>query len=248
MRTFRFLAPLVLYCSAGVLAHADSFNAVASFCPTQPCNNFTYGTVVGGSFSQFNVYTPNFISGAVVPGVNSYYGAGMPSMGIPALPTVANYNGATGSYSTYFTVNQPTTLLNLHPGPYNNPAVVRFTAPHAGTYNVSGIFQGLDFAQGTSTDVHAGSFFSGEITGYGYAGASQTPFGPSNTLTFSGLQTLAAGQTLDFAVGFGTDGNYYYDSTGFDVTISAVPEPSAIILMGTMLLLVVFQARRRFVR
>ncbi len=243
MRILRFIAPLVLCCSAGVLAHADSFSAVGSFCPSQPCNSFSYGTIIGGVFVPFDTYAANYIGGGTVANVNSYYSSSSPS-----LPTVANYTGS-GAYLNLGTANIVKNLLLLHPGSSGNPAVVRFTAPTAGLYSISGIFQGLDFARGATTDVTAGGFYGGGIVGYGYAGdPSHAPYGPAPTLTFSSQQALTAGQTVDFAVGFGQDLSYQYDSTGFNVTISAVPEPSAIILMGTMLLLVVFQARRRFVR
>jgi hypothetical protein len=70
----------------------------------------------------------------------------------------------------------PPSVLVLHPGPNNENAVVRFTAPADGTYRVSGQFYAMDDnATGTTTDVwilpdnsKTGSF-SGKVDYYGGA-------------------------------------------------------------------------------
>lgn len=84
---------------------------------------------------------------------------------------------------------------------------------------------GADFVGPTSTDVHillnGSSLFSSSLNG----------FGASSTKSFSnGSLSLNAGDILDFAVGFGNNGNYFFDSTGIDVTISSQnsPNPTAV--------------------
>jgi len=56
--------------------------------------------------------------------------------------------------------------------------------------------------------------------------------------------SLAAGDTIDFAVGYGANGDYFFDSTGINATVGAVPEPAtAALLLGGVL--AVLQAARR---
>jgi len=105
---------------------------------------------------------------------------------------------------------------NVHPGPGGENAIVRWTAPTGGTYQVFASFSGGDMA-GTTTDVavlknSSTSLYIAEVTG----------FGPSSAQTFSGNVTVVAGDTLDFTVGFGTDQNYYSDGTYLTVTIKTL--------------------------
>lgn len=77
----------------------------------------------------------------------------------------------------------------------------------------------------TTTDVHillnGTSLVSGYVNG----------FGPTSDLTFSVPLNLNAGDHIDFAVGFGSNGNFLGDTTGLDATISSVPEPSGLVLL-----------------
>ena len=101
----------------------------------------------------------------------------------------------------------------MHPAANGDFDVVRFTAPKTGVYKVmKGFFVGLDCTGPTTTDVHihrnSTLLFQGAI-----ASCSQSlPFG---TLTVP----MNAGDTLDFAVGYGSNLNYNYDSTGLDCVI-----------------------------
>ena len=120
--------------------------------------------------------------------------------------------------------------LALHPGPAGQNAVVRWTAPEGGYYSVHATFRGLDEI-GTTTNVavrhNALEVFAGEVTGYaGYYCAFPTPrvtcLGGSPVQVYAGIVQVNKGDTLDFAVGYGTNG-YGYDSTGLDVSIRALP-------------------------
>jgi PEP-CTERM motif len=62
------------------------------------------------------------------------------------------------------------------------------------------------------------SIFNSNVTG-----------SPSPT-SYSGLQGIVAGDTIDFAVGVGSDGNYNEDLTALSATI--VPEPDTLGLVG----------------
>jgi len=92
--------------------------------------------------------------------------------------------------------------------------VLRWTAPASGNYQVKAVFWGDDFAGPTTTDVHVlhngVRIYSGEVSG----------FGPSSDQSFMSTISVAAGDTIDFAVGYGTDGNYGFDSTGVSAVIT----------------------------
>jgi hypothetical protein len=114
-------------------------------------------------------------------------------------------------------------VLLLHPGADGQYAIVRFTAPAAATYSVSGIFIGLDNQNRTTTDDHiftpADNLYAASVNSSTYSHA------------FSFTRALAANETLDFSVGYGPD-NLYYDSTGLSATISPTPEPGFYGLMA----------------
>jgi len=100
----------------------------------------------------------------------------------------------------------PPAYLHVHPGPNGELTVVRWTAPSSGKFLIEGAFEGLD-PSGPTTDVHVlvnstKSLLSGPITSY------QWP------LRFKLNLKVSAGDTVDFAVGFGKNGNFTCDSTG----------------------------------
>jgi hypothetical protein len=111
--------------------------------------------------------------------------------------------------------------MSLHPGPAGQYSVLRFVTPAARTYQLSVVFRGID-QTGASSDVHVlknnVSLFDQQVTGF------HVPTSFSTTLT------LAQNDTIDFAVGFGTNGNYRDDNTGTHVVITVVPEPSSLAL------------------
>src|SRR5579859_3197589 len=128
------------------------------------------------------------------------------------------YNGTT-TMAAYASGLIPPGSLAFHPGPSGQNAIVRWTAPSGGSYDVVATFTGRDQAGPTSTDVAVLSngmqLWAGEVTGY------------LATQTFiAGPLKLNAGDTIDFTVGYGTDGNYYYDTTGLAVRVSLSDPPA----------------------
>ncbi|MGI4789240.1 MAG: hypothetical protein ACRYFS_10385 [Janthinobacterium lividum] len=121
----------------------------------------------------------------------------------------------------YDDVLQPGQLF-LHPGPNGEYAIVRFTAATAGTYDLNSSFTPVT-TDGTTTDVHvlenSTSLFDGLVTG--------TYNAPTSAPTFADSIQLNKGQTVDFAVGYGANGNYYQDSTGLSATLTSAPVPEA---------------------
>jgi hypothetical protein len=119
----------------------------------------------------------------------------------------------------------------------NQISIVRFTAPTSGAFLLKSMFSGLDFVGPTTTDVHVllneVSIFDGLVNGFGP--------GPS----FTQVLNLNAGDHVDFAVGYGTNGNFDFDSTGLAATFQSVPEPASILLLATGIAAVIATGRRR---
>ena len=144
---------------------------------------------------------------------------------------------------------RPADSMTIHPGAGGAYGVLRFTAPTAGNYTFNISFTGNNSIVAPSTDVHVmidgansysgtvNSIRVGEVLG---AGPTFTPAAPI---------ALAAGGTIDLAVGDGGNG-HGYDLTGVYGFIerlgggaSSVPEPASAAMAGCALLAIL--ARRR---
>lgn len=101
--------------------------------------------------------------------------------------------------------------LSFHPGPKGEYCVVRWTAPAAGTYRVAAGFRAID--QQTTTDVHL--LHNGRSL---YEGLLRLE-GAGPTASHEQTVDLAAGDTLDFVVGWG-NGTHVCDSTGLEARIT----------------------------
>lgn len=196
---------------------ASAYDATTDFSASLNANGvWSYGTTGPNLSDPLTLYTSTVAAGGadfwLTPG-------GLPELG----------KAGAIAYTCCGSVNVPAGTLIAHPGPGGQYSVLRFTAPTAGAYQVSAAFWGDDYAGPTSSDVHvhtaAGDAFSALVAGYG----------PGSTQSWTGQITLLQGQSVDFAVGFGSNQNYYYDSTGLSVVITAaVPEPgaAAMLLLG----------------
>ena len=109
----------------------------------------------------------------------------------------------------------------LHPGSAGENPVVRWTAPANGSYRITGDFVGLDSSYPTTTDVailhnnNAGApLFTGNIASYNVP------------LTFSVDVNATAGDTVEFTVGFGSNGNFSGDATGLDALVTTLTGPA----------------------
>jgi hypothetical protein len=148
------------------------------------------------------------------------YWSANPNVGLPT----ANHNPTDSTITGWGTAVIEAGQLVLHPGPFGEYSVARFTAPASATYSFSASFVGQDNVLGTTTDVHllknSTPLFSGNVAGF------------HNTVS-SGVfvMSLNAGDTLSAAVGFGANGNFSGDSTGVSFTVTAIPESAPILAM-----------------
>jgi len=126
------------------------------------------------------------------------------------------FNNPTDAPITIGTVTTPAMSAAFSPGPQNQNAVFRWTAPFSGQYAVSAKFYGVDYVGPTTSDVsilhNDTQLFAAYVNGYG----------PSSNQSYTGTVSISKGDTLDFTCGYGDNGNYYYDTTGLVVTITQV--------------------------
>ena len=209
----RAAAACVAVLAAGTPVQGATYSARGDFSlASNPNGVWSYGTLstfTGGALTLFNTTATD----AEFTGQRTWDNNG--SFPNRAADT-ANFSGTQVTDGTV--VVPPNQLILDSQGLI---AAVRWTAPAAGTYNVTGLFQRDDTSaapvsvriveNGTTTLFMADNF---------------TTNGSQQLFALSSL-VLPAGTTLDFAEGAGQANN---DSTGLQATISTVPEPSSIAL------------------
>lgn len=145
---------------------------------------------------------------------------------------------ATAITPFFVTLPIPSHEMWLHPGASGEFSVVRFTVPDSGTYLVDALWQDIDWTAGNGANAY--------IVRNGTKIFEQFFQNNSNPVTanFTNL-ALDADDTLDFVLG--SNGDYNYDSTRFNATIQAVPEPSstALLIGGTTTIFAALRRRRK---
>jgi hypothetical protein len=209
------LAALGIGAATSAAAQATSWAAAGDFsAASNPNGAWSYGWSANRG-STFNLDTV----ATTVSGVNVWkYSA------TQVEPDVF-YNGTSNTINPSGTNPIPAGTLAFHPGPSGQNAIVRWTAPSSGAYAIAATFTGRDIV-GTTTDVavlsNGSPLWVGEVTGYG---ATQS-YPPSRL-------NLNAGDTVDFTVGYGTDGTYSYDSTGLGADISQIDTTPPVVSITT---------------
>ena len=135
-------------------------------------------------------------------------------------------------------------VIAQHPGWSGKYSAVRWQAPQAGTYQINAGFFGIsELDQQTTTDVHIlvnnTSVFDGLVEGH-WANEN-VRIGTNNAMSL----TLANNDYIDFVVGFGSNGNYFNDSTRLDANITKAAEPATWGILLAGLGLIGFITRRR---
>jgi hypothetical protein len=195
---------------AGYWNVGDDFSAT-----NNPNGVWSYGDYGGGSPSG----TLNPATFTLLTYLGHGYGSidawEMPGPNNPVVSHNSSLTNTVGSFSdpTTYTTQWLPNEVALHP--LDGPTVVRWTAPAAGEYQVSGDFFPT---QGVNSPANA----------YIYVDSTQDALGSvSSTVPFSLLLNLHAGDTVDF-VAWG--GNAYNKTTGLAASISSsVPEPSSLV-------------------
>ena len=211
---------------------ASDFSFVSN--PNGPWS-YGYETVLGGSFTAYGAQST--INGMQTWSIIPF-----------DLPSV-NFN-PTASDITFASTTLLAGQVNLHPGANNEVSVIRFTAPVAGTYSLSGDFNMRSFGGTNSTDVHVilGNNIAAQLFGNGV-----TVSGFGDDSAFSTTLVLNASDFVDFAVGpNGTVPfqSYLGDTTQlnarFELNPNTVPEPNTFFLaaMGIGFLVLRQQKKR----
>ena len=168
--------------------------------------SYGYITSLNGSL---NVYTESSTSHYGNPNFQSWQGTetgdGNPNV----------FRNTASTNQTGAGANLDAGQLALHPGPSGSLSVVRWTAPNAATFSIRSVFEGRGIeGSGTTTDVHVlhngVAIFNDAVNG----------FGLTSDASFSQILTVSAGDTIDFVVGFGSNGNFNGDTTGLTATIA----------------------------
>ncbi len=196
----------------GVPVQAATYSAVDDFSLNgNPSGAWSYGSLSafsGGSFTLFTTKETN----ANFTGQQTWYNGQTSYPAINAVSRDASGSNQTNGGSVSYYPN----LLELDGESFISD--VRWTAPAAGVYNVSGLFQRTDdtgngpvsvrvVQNGTTTLLSANNFVT---------------FGDQKTFDVFNL-SLAAGATLDFAEGASQGNN---DSTGLAVFITTDKHPT----------------------
>jgi hypothetical protein len=210
------LAALALGAATNAAAQVTSWDAAGDFSAvSNPNGPWSYGwSATRGSGFNLDTLTTNII------GVDAW------NYSSTQVEPDVFHNGTSTIIAPAGTNPIPAGGLAFHPGPSGQNAIVRWTAPSTGSYTVAATFTGRDNARGTTTDVavlsNGVTIWSGEVDGY----LAMQSY-PASVLT------LNAGETIDFTVGFGTDGNYSYDSTGLSANISLIDTTPPVVSITT---------------
>ena len=212
--TFATLLSLVVI---ALPSAAQAYNAAGDFSTSSnPNGAWSYGwsSTLGSAFNLSSIATNGYAGG-----LDGWLGTS-DSSGTPYVLR----NNTTHEVTNAVTVYQPGQLAE-HPGAQDQYSIVRWTAPFSGTFSIAATFSGLSSA-GDSVDVH--------ILHDGNSIFNSTVIGSPSPTSYSGLQSIIAGDTIDFAVGFGSNGqNNFDDTTALSATI--VPEPTTLGLVAMSL-------------
>jgi hypothetical protein len=219
---------------------AQTYDAVNDFSLNgNPNSQWSYGELSGlnGTFTPYPCASTNY----------NFSGEEEWSDVMPPLARSAVHKNTTNVDQSYCTNLQPPDLLCLDSD--NGSADVRWTALVAGTYDVSGRFERIDWTSSNPVSVYV---VWSNATGQNLRTFCVNPaeitfqapdwFSFSNSNSIPNALVLSQGDTLDFCQ-FSTGS---YIGGGLAVTITSVPEPTSLImLLGGIGAIGLFAWRRR---
>ena len=214
MNSTRYISVFVLLLVVtAVSCFAQTWDATRDFGASNPNGAWSYGSgVMGTSFTLYAAYDTDCAQEGV-QGFVCWSGE------LYEYDPMVGFN-TTGGWLNWWTVVCPPNALLIHPAPNWQPAdsIVRWTAPVTGTYTIAGFFEILDtdptgvvgmvYRNGTQ-------LYRGELLGPPAQHPNQP--GGREDFYFTNLH-LNAGDVVSFGVN--SDSNFYYDSTGFNATIT----------------------------
>jgi len=203
-----FKSVCILICLTTILwipasSFSQTYNLATDFSPeNNPNGPWSYGSSDNRG-STFTIYSNGYkINDDIESWSNDSSGRADP-------PHVIH--NSTSSDVTVATYIIPAGKVASHPGSNGENSVIRWTAPKSGTVQIDAVFTGINTSKST-VDVailhDSQELWSDSINSY------DVPFSASESLSVND------NETIDFTVGYGSNGNYHFDSTGVDVTIS----------------------------
>jgi hypothetical protein len=203
---------------------------------SNPNGVWSYGSedTLGGLFTLFDT------AATCCGGLESWTN----SSGFP----VDIYNSSASTINPAGTNPIPAGAAAFHPSSTGQYAIYRFTSPSLATYDLNVTFTGYDDVGPTTTDVHVllgvVPLFNGNITAYGANPGGTAPYAQNGLV-------LAANDFIDFAVGWGSNQNYFFDTTGIAASLASetdgnrVPEPATLGLLAIGLALLISARSRK---
>ena len=187
------------------LGGVTEYNARNEFALTQGGTSgvWNYGYSASDTDNTFNLFTATRTS--VQCGSATFEDWYTPSSGDGTPVLSRNASGAS-------CLSVPPEMLFVHPGPFGNRTVLRWTAPAAGTFQITGAFQRQNPSATTDLKILKNAATPGEALLF--AANLNSNFQQA----FNFAVTVAAGDKLDFSVGFG-NGSYVSDGSLIAVTI-----------------------------
>jgi hypothetical protein len=191
-------------------------DAVKDFRPANPNGVWSYGWTESRLPSQeFILFSENI---SIFEGLRYKWFVSRGGQQHPSITYVKS--DSSGAPVDYENAVHPPTLLNLYPGPNGERSVVRWTAPSDGTYHIEGRFEGINrpkfdrpMKPGTTTDVAV-------LYKQGFALKDTQISNYRSRAPISYDVTVKANETIDFSVGYGSDGNNESDATGLSIVIT----------------------------
>lgn len=198
--------------------NATSWEAAGQFSSTvnAPQSLWQYGWKVGPLNPLFNHFTFN-----MAPGTQNTVRGWQMTAPLHAIPVVMQNQKTVPNAAMGSTNNMPARGLIIHPGANGEAAAVRFKAPQAAQYRVSGQFYAGDATplSGTNTLVSLVSTLPSTLAPtVRWSGAVNAATAPQASFT-STYVMLGAGDSLDFVVEAGPGNAFGNASTGLHAVI-----------------------------